>query len=420
MSKPGEGTGSRGLYWARCDLRFHDNQALKAFCEDSQEGLVAWAPTSSYLRAGTHRKAFIEDCVYHFKNQLAEKGLHFLVLDRPASVALPALVEHYQINRLFFTREFAFDEVKEEVSIEQDCEHLDVEIRACDQSTLIHESDLPFSLENMPRIFTDFRKKIESNLRIRVPVSAPSLWPQSIPGVTEEECPTHTRLQSEPLFYGGEHSALDRIDEYFWKTDAIRTYKETRNGLLHFNDSSKLSPWLSQGALSPRRVYEELKRHEAERGANDSTYWLFFELLWRDYFKFLSRKEKRNIFLEKGLSTGPFSSRPLDEQRFQKWREGTTGDAFIDANMRELNATGFMSNRGRQNVASYLIHDLKQPWVAGARYFESQLIDYDPDVNWGNWLYLSGQGTDPRSRVFNIEKQANQYDPDGLYRKKWL
>jgi deoxyribodipyrimidine photo-lyase len=88
--------------------------------------------------------------------------------------------------------------------------------------------------------------------------------------------------------------------------------------------------------------------------------------------------------------------------------------------MIELKKTGWMSNRGRQNVASYLIHNLKLPWTWGAGYFEKMLIDYDSESNWGNWLYLSGHGSDPRARVFNIQKQAKDYDPHGLYQEKWL
>lgn len=87
--------------------------------------------------------------------------------------------------------------------------------------------------------------------------------------------------------------------------------------------------------------------------------------------------------------------------------------------MNELNCTGWMSNRSRQNVASYLVHQLGLPWTWGAAYFEKMLIDYDPDVNWGNWLYLSGQGSDPRAREFNIERQASMYDASGEYQNKW-
>jgi len=103
------------------------------------------------------------------------------------------------------------------------------------------------------------------------------------------------------------------------------------------------------------------------------------------------------------------------------WIEGRTGVPLIDANMRELSATGFMSNRGRQNVASFLVKDLKVNWQMGAEYFESLLIDYDPCSNWGNWNYIAGVGSDPReSRYFNILSQARKYDPEGKYIRQWL
>jgi deoxyribodipyrimidine photo-lyase len=111
----------------------------------------------------------------------------------------------------------------------------------------------------------------------------------------------------------------------------------------------------------------------------------------------------------------------VDERLFQAWINGETGDEFVDANMRELKLTGFMSNRGRQNVASYFVHELKLDWRLGAAYFEQQLIDYDASSNWGNWAYVAGVGNDPReNRVFNTEKQAQQYDPKQMYRKLWL
>ncbi|WP_370576763.1 FAD-binding domain-containing protein [Pedobacter sp. N36a] len=100
---------------------------------------------------------------------------------------------------------------------------------------------------------------------------------------------------------------------------------------------------------------------------------------------------------------------------------GTTGVPFIDANMIELKLTGFMSNRGRQNVASYFCNDLCLDWRYGAAYFEQQLIDYDVCNNWGNWAYLAGVGNDPRTnRYFNIDKQSATYDPDLVFQQLWL
>lgn len=98
-----------------------------------------------------------------------------------------------------------------------------------------------------------------------------------------------------------------------------------------------------------------------------------------------------------------------------------TGESFIDAGMRELACTGYLSNRLRQNVASYLIHDLSGDWRAGAAWFEYQLVDFDIYSNQGNWLYVSGRGTDPRvGRRFDPDRQARQYDVDGAYRRLWL
>ena len=105
---------------------------------------------------------------------------------------------------------------------------------------------------------------------------------------------------------------------------------------------------------------------------------------------------------------------------FDKWAKGETGIPFIDANMRELNETGFISNRGRQNVASFLAQNLNIDWRMGAEYFESLLLDYDPCSNYGNWAYNATVGHDPRNRYFNILNQAERYDKNGEYVRYWL
>lgn len=185
--------------------------------------------------------------------------------------------------------------------------------------------------------------------------------------------------------------------------------------------SSKFSPWLALGCLSPRYIYQQVKVYEAEYGSNDSTYWLIFELIWRDYFRFVMKKHGRKVFFLDGFNGAIASGRERNTELLQRWINGETGDAFVDANMRELKYTGFMSNRGRQNVASYLIDQMQIDWRLGASYFEEQLIDYDVASNWGNWSYIAGVGNDPRGkRVFNTEKQAKDYDPEGDYRTLWL
>jgi deoxyribodipyrimidine photo-lyase len=206
-----------------------------------------------------------------------------------------------------------------------------------------------------------------------------------------------------------------------FQSKAVQSYKETRNGLIGSDYSTKFSPWLALGCISPKWIYHEIKRFEKAFGENDSTYWVVFELIWRDYFRFMMKKYGSKMFQLHGWKNAQEVPNRVDERLFQAWINGETGDEFVDANMRELKLTGFMSNRGRQNVASYFVHELKLDWRLGAAYFEQQLIDYDASSNWGNWAYVAGVGNDPReNRVFNTAKQAQQYDPKQTYRKLWL
>ncbi|MEY4842485.1 MAG: deoxyribodipyrimidine photolyase, partial [Planctomycetota bacterium] len=160
------------------------------------------------------------------------------------------------------------------------------------------------------------------------------------------------------------------------------------------------------------------RRYEAERIANDSTYWMFFELLWRDYFHFWVRRWQGRAFKASGV-LGRTPCGTQDRDTFLRWCQGSTGEPFIDASMRELAATGQLSNRARQNVASWLARSEGIDWRWGAAWFESQLIDFDVGPNWGNWQYVAGVGNDPRNRIFDVRAQAQRYDEDGAYRARW-
>ncbi len=211
------------------------------------------------------------------------------------------------------------------------------------------------------------------------------------------------------------------MNYYIWETKLISSYYETRNGLIGVDYSSKFSPYLAQGCLSPKTIFAEIKKFELEHGENKSTYWLIFELLWRDFFRVIGKKFSDQIFFATGINGNGQKKLQQDQTKINTWINGATGQPFVDANMRELELTGFMSNRGRQNVASYLVHYLQQNWLIGAEYFECLLIDYDVCSNWCNWNYIAGIGNDPReNRVFNMVTQAQKYDPKGDYIAKWL
>lgn len=182
--------------------------------------------------------------------------------------------------------------------------------------------------------------------------------------------------------------------------------------------STKLAPWLALGCISPRRVFEQVRHYEKTKVANKSTYWVLFELMWRDFFRVFAAKHGSAIFRPYGV-TGKPRQWNSDEQLFQQWAQGRTDYPLVDANMRELQATGFMSNRGRQNVASFLALDMGVDWRRGADLFECLLVDYDVTSNWGNWVSAAGLTTGRINR-FNVVRQSKTYDSDGSYLRHWL
>ncbi|KAK8854855.1 hypothetical protein IAR55_003594 [Kwoniella newhampshirensis] len=290
-------------------------------------------------------------------------------------------------------------------------------------------------------------------------------WSSATPTNTESLPPLHP--STAVPFLGSETAGLARLEDYVGHPDSsskqgwqggakARRYKETRNGLLGEAFSTKFSAWFSLGSLSPKevgwRVGGMLDSVARDKEAYKNVYWILFELLWRDFFQFTTYKysltpttkakqptpftPNSTLFNPTGyssqISTYPANQRPrpsdwhspnLDdpEDPARKWCEGRTGVPFIDANMRELKETGWMSNRGRQNVASFLVKDLYVDWRIGAEFFEMHLVDYDTCSNWGNWQYQAGVGNDPRSsRQFNPIKQAGSYDPTNEYVQLWI
>ena len=279
------------------------------------------------------------------------------------------------------------------------------------------------SIPAIPRTFTDFRKWVEKNLPDPPPPVPAGLPVVSGESSTADPAPFDHAPRSAIPFEPTEGAALARIEEYFFETDGLRNYKKTRNGLIGAGYSSKFSVFLALGLVSARTLWAKVREHEARFGVHEGSEWMRFELLWREFFKHQHLHAGERFFSREGLQ-GRSQSPVRDYELFLRWTRAETGEPFIDANLRELNATGFMSNRGRQNVASHFVHSLRLPWWWGARYFEYSLLDYDPTQNWGNWAYQAGVGADPRSfggapRLFDVRKQARDYDPDGAYQRFW-
>jgi len=423
------------IVWFRNDLRLHDNeplykaaakspQVVPVYCFDPRQ----FAKTPLGLpRTGSYRTAFLLETVQNLRENLRKKGTDLIIRVGRPEEEIPAIAEQTGARAVYATKEITSEEVAVENALEKALARNKVSLALFWQLTLYHLNDLPYPLQSLPDIFTQFRKSVEKGVQIRQALPEPETLkavpckPGDIPTLQDFDLDQPEFDKRSVLrFNGGETAAKNRLNDYFWQQDLLKTYKETRNGLKGADYSSKFSAWLANGSLSPRYVYQQVKKYEQERTKNQSTYWLVFELIWRDYFKFVAKKFGSSIFKPGGLRQKPLKLRD-DERLFQKWAEGQTGIPFIDANMREINASGFMSNRGRQNVASFLVKDLGINWTWGASYFESLLVDYDPCSNWCNWNYVAGVGNDPReNRYFNIISQAKRYDGKAEYIKHWI
>lgn len=420
---------SRAIYWFRNDLRIEDNEALKKAVEENQEILPVYVFDEGLFkgeqwgieRMGPHRLKFLIESLADLKRQLQGIGGDLLLKVGDTVNEINELRKAYNCDVLYAQKASAYDEEQIENEL---AKHTST--RFLWGETLYHINDLPYHIHDLPDVFTQFRKAVEKRSEVRKLVEAPlhintpADFGSDVPSMEDfgfEEIEADDRTVVH--FKGGSTAANERLDYYLWDKELLGNYKQTRNGLIGGDYSSKFSPWLAHGCISPRQIYWQIKKFEKYVKKNSSTYWLVFELIWRDYFHFVAKKFENKIYQRKGI-LGEDKIDWGSNKLFHLWRDGRTREPFVDANIREMNATGFMSNRGRQVVASYLMHKMKIDWRLGAAYFEKMLIDYDPCSNYGNWIYIAGVGNDPRGgREFNIERQKQMYDPKGEYQELW-
>ena len=453
------------IYWFRNDLRLSDNTAFSKACaradriipvyvhDETLSSMTKWG----IPRTSIHREHFLRTALAGLDAMLRQNGSRLIELRGKEAQEICSLAN--SLSDSSGQCEIHCEEIA--APFEQEAVKTirlaGLQVVETWQSSMLDFSDLPFDIDQLPDTFTHLRTKIEKHgLKARKAQTSVAKIP-ALPDHLRGKAPTfldipadaahaarakqaahatqenHHSYQdavrsfpyTDPNYYGSEQAAMQHLENYF-SSQLPHTYKETRDQLSGIGYSTKFSPWLSLGSLSAATIVERLQKYEMDHGANKSTYWIWFELLWRDYFRLLHLKYGNKLYRAQGISSQPSQivrSKTMgrrESETFKKWCDGTTGAPLVDAAMRELVTTGYLSNRLRQVVASYLIYDLNLDWRAGAAWFESQLVDYDVYSNQGNWLYIAGRGSDPRGgRKFNIQKQTHDHDPQGLYRTSW-
>lgn len=474
----------RAIAWLRNDLRLRDNEIfhgeavrnaaelLVVYCIDPRHyERSSWG---DHRRCGVHRSQLTAESLEALDQSLEKIGskLH-LALGQPEEV-LPRLLAPGSV--LLYQAEDTHDEQQVEEAVRAALPH-GVDVRCHFGQTLRHRDDLGFDLKEwLPLPFGKFYHETCNQVHPRRELRAPGHG--ELPPVPKidanaaeilavrpetssilEAMGFKERAESTGDFHwkGGEDQALEQLESYCSKS-GLGCYQQTRNQL-HVQCTSRLSPWMAIGCLSPRTVFWRAERFERENGKDqdrrfDHVQKFIFQLCWRDYFRFYCAHFGRMVFFPSGPARRwrPWKRNAEVEQR---WKEGRTGVPLVDALMRELSETGFMANRGRYIVASYLVFYLNIDWRVGADWFESLLLDHDVCSNYGEWASMAnvavdlgekyplglkgrgptggrkpgakGGGGDPWAKgvdlgdaIFDPFEQARHYDRDESYVRRWL
>ncbi|QTE22586.1 DASH family cryptochrome [Polaribacter cellanae] len=423
-----------GLIWFRNNLRVYDNISLKKAIENHKKVIAVYFFDPKYFKidefgfqkTAKFRAKFLIETIKDLQKKLSDVNITLLTYFDAPENKIHKICDEFSVDKIYTQKEWTKEEVETNNLIKNTLSNNISFIEDYDQF-LYHPDTVSNDFSNIPNVFTQFRKKLEKTVKVQELNISSKLSDDNlienntvIPTLKElgfDDFEIHKKTAFP--FSGGENSALERLENYFFETKKVAFYKKTRNGLIGTDYSTKFSAWLANGSISAKTIYWKIKEFEAEFGANQSTYWVIFELIWRDYFKYISLKYDSKIFKIGGILEKEYHWNS-DSEIIKKWINGETKDNFVNANMIELKETGWMSNRGRQNVASYFAKELLQDWRIGASYFESMLLDYDVHSNYGNWMYVAGVGNDPRDRKFNTKLQAERYDANHKFRKLWL
>lgn len=421
------------VIWFRNNLRILDNTSLFKAIHHHEKTIAVYFFDPKYFEIDTfgfkktekYRAKFLIETIADLKRNLADLNITLLTYFKSPEDELQKICEQFSVETIYTQKEWTDEELQTNNLLKKALPNVKF-FEDFDQF-LYHPNVVTNDYSKIPDVFTNFRKGVEKKVRIEAEISVSKMSETNLIE-NNTEIPTledlgfedfNTNRNSAFPFKGGETEALKRLDYYLFETKKVSVYKNTRNGLVGIDYSTKFSPWLANGSLSAKTIYWKIRTYEKEFGSNESTYWVIFELIWRDYFKFISLKYGSKIFKIEGILDVNYHWNN-NSKAVNSWIEGKTKDDFVNANMIELKETGWMSNRGRQNVASYFAKELLLDWRIGAAYFESILLDYDVHSNYGNWMYVSGVGNDPRDRKFNTQFQAQNYDGNYKFRNLWL
>lgn len=407
---------SLSLHIFRRDLRLHDNTALIESLKSSQTVIPCFIFDKRQIENNDYKSnnclQFMAHSLQELDAELKKKNSQLYCFYGIAEEIIVQLIKKLNIQAVYLNRDYTPFSRTRDQNIQKVCHQFNVDFY-CYADALLHEPEAIRKVNQEPyNIFTHFYKK-----SLQLPVQPPLTNPhqnfyQKAIQFTESETLAKLLKINNPrlLLKGGRAEALSLLQEIH----NLSAYAQKRN-FPALQSTTHLSAHNKFGTLSIREVYAEIVKNF---GKNHS---LLSELYWRDFFTHIAFNYS-HVFSRSFHQKYANIAWSKNEESFAAWCEGKTGFPIVDAGMRELNATGYMHNRVRMIVASFLTKDLHIDWRWGEKYFAQKLIDYDPSVNNGNWQWAASTGCDaqPYFRIFNPWLQQQKFDPHCAYIKKWV
>ena len=409
------------IWWIRRDLRLGDNLSLSTALQRAGQVFPVFILDPRLLASrycGEKRLSFLYAGLCALDASLREHGSYLLLRSGNPEQVLAELLHQTGAGAVYAQEDYSPYAVARDSKIGQR-----LPVTFLPGLTVHHPKQILKANRTPYTVYTPFNKAWQAHAWPGEPLPAPGVIPTP-PGFASEEIPAGVRCPANDLFPAGETEAQRRLDEFTSGLDApVFEYGENRNRL-DLESTSTLSPYLRFGMLSARQgvaaVRQAASRAWDQHSRRGTETWLN-ELVWREFY--LSILYHFPAVRSSSFRPGMSQIRWLnEEENFAAWKEGRTGFPIVDAAMGQLVQTGWMHNRARIIVASFLTKDLLIDWRWGERYFMQHLIDGDPAANNGGWQWVAGTGTDaaPYFRVFNPVLQSRKFDPTGAYIRRFL
>ena len=409
------------IWWIRRDLRLFDNQALTAVLTTTHHINPLFIVDPFFAKStktGRKRFAFLWRGLHELDRDLRERGGRLIVRHGDPVHILPQIVAETGATAVYATTDYSPYARQRDARVAER-----VQLHLVDGITVHHPKDVLKADGSPYTVFTPYSRRWKERPFPTHQTIHPPPNRITTPNIASDPIPTPD-LDVDIPFVAGEKEALRRLTAFTSGENApIFQYAEKRN-LPHDDLTSKLSPYLRFGMISPRlcvtNAIDAMRRAPSKSARQGAEIWLN-ELIWREFFQTIlyhfpqvARQSFRGVYDKIDWAN--------DRVDFERWCNGRTGYPIVDAAMRQLQQTGWMHNRTRMIVASFLVKDLLIDWRWGERWFMQHLVDGDLAANNGGWQWSAGTGTDaaPYFRIFNPTTQSQKFDPNGAYIRKWV